>query len=496
MRVAVVGILHESTMRSPRLTDAAAIEIFRGSEIVERRLWLLEGAIDWLRQEADIEIVPLVYARALPSGPIAAEVYGAFKAEALQALRDQGPFDGVLCANHGAMEVEGLQQSGDTDFICAVRAVVGDAPISTPFDMHGQLTPELLQAVTVFSVLRTAPHRDHHETAARAAEMLIRVMRSGKRPRKAVVRVPLMVPGEKAITDYRPASGLFGQLAALDRLPGIFGTAIFVGFGWNDLPWTGMQAAVLAEDDPELARSVARLIALDVWNHRSEFRLEMPHADIREGLLRAAGMPAPVYVSDAGDNVTAGAGGDLTFVLQEALKLPRLDDLVVAGIWAPDAVKACRRVGVGSPVTLRLGDEHWSAPKRVLEATGIVEAVHEKRLMPRIETDLPTADSDGWWAAVRFGGVLATFHEHRTSILSPGDWRGFGIDPLSHQAYVVKVGYLMPGLADAAASHMLLLSEGVTDLDLTRFEWKSIARPRYPMDADMAWDPERDTFAA
>jgi microcystin degradation protein MlrC len=495
MRVGIVGILHESTMRSPRPTDAGALAVFRGQEIVDRKLWLLEGAVDRLMAEKDIEVVPLVYARALPGGPIAADAYRKLKAEALTALREQGPFDGILCANHGAMEVEGLGVAGDTDFISAVRAAVGDIPIATPFDMHGQLTPELLKAMTVFSVLRTAPHRDHYETAERAADMLVRVMRSGARPHKAVVRLPLMVPGEKAMTLYPPGKELFGNLAEFESRAAVMAAGIFVGFGWNDLPWAGMQAVAIA-DDAAAAKSVAQEIARSVWGRRHDFQLRMPHAEVREGLLQASTLPKPAYVSDSGDNVTAGAGGDLTFVLQTALGLPQLRDLVIAGIWAPGLVERCRKAGIGARVTLPLGDEHWSAPRQLLEATGVVEAVESKRLTQRMEVDLPTNDIDGWWAAVRFGGVLATFHENRTSILSPDDWRAFGIDPLSHQAYVVKVGYLMPSLADACASLVLLLSEGVTALDLSRLTWKSISRPRIPIDPEADWDIEASTFVA
>jgi hypothetical protein len=54
----------------------------------------------------------------------------------------------------------------------------------------------------------------------------------------------------------------------------------------------------------------------------------------------------------------------------------------------------------------------------------------------------------------------------------------------------------MPSLAEACASHVLLLSEGVTALDLSRLTWKSISRPRIPIDPEADWDIEASTFVA
>ena len=49
----------------------------------------------------------------------------------------------------------------------------------------------------------------------------------------------------------------------------------------------------------------------------------METAETAEGILRAAlYRERPIYVSDSGDNTTAGAPGDLTLVLQAALDLP------------------------------------------------------------------------------------------------------------------------------------------------------------------------------
>ena len=49
--------------------------------------------------------------------------------------------------NHGAGETEGLGVHADTDYIVAIRDLVGpDIPITVPFDHHGQVTQARQQA--------------------------------------------------------------------------------------------------------------------------------------------------------------------------------------------------------------------------------------------------------------------------------------------------------------------------------------------------------------
>ena len=161
MRIAIAGVSVENLAQSPLFTDHEHMEIYRGAELLEKNLWLIRGMVARLREAADVEICPLLWATALPGGPLKHDVYQMVKRETLAAIAAQGPFDGVLLANHGALEAEGLSLSADSDFIMAVRQAIGpDTPLGIAFDLHGNLTPEIIQAGTVFTALRTAPHRD------------------------------------------------------------------------------------------------------------------------------------------------------------------------------------------------------------------------------------------------------------------------------------------------------------------------------------------------
>ena len=83
-------------------------------------------------------------------------------------------------------------------------------------DLHGNLTEEFANKVDTWAGYRTAPHRDIDETLRRALSLLVRSLRSGKRPKPAFVRVPLLLQGEKATTDAQPMKGLLA-MARRDR---------------------------------------------------------------------------------------------------------------------------------------------------------------------------------------------------------------------------------------------------------------------------------------
>ncbi|WP_172295484.1 M81 family metallopeptidase [Pseudoruegeria sp. HB172150] len=486
MRIAITGISIEMMLSSPLPTESKDLQAYSAEEMWSQDLWMIRGMLARLDEEPDVEPVPLSWTTALPGGSMTAESYAGVKAQVLDGMAAQGPFDGVLLANHGALEVAGLGRDADTDFVEAIRAAVGpDIPIGVSLDLHGDMTEGLLRAGTVFSVLRTAPHRDDAETGRRAADQLLQVIRTGIRPAKAAVKIPILVPGETAVTALPPARQLYGCLPDYDSVPGMMEANILLGFAWNDRPWTSVTAFAVSEGDAELANAQALDLARRIWAERAEFRLRMETAGLSEGLELAAGSAArPVFVSDSGDNTTAGAPGDLTTVLQAALDAG-LANTVVAGITAPETVRKLSAAGPGATVELDLGSEHVSAPAthRTVRAEVIAAA-------PELELGgfQPYRSREGAWAVARIGGILATFHDSPVGITTPAHFRAMGIDPEAHDIYVVKLGYLHPQLEDVAARHILLTSPGCSALDLSALEWSKIDRPMWPLDTEDDWD--------
>ena len=123
LRIAVGGIHTECSTYSPVLMTADDFRVLRGEDL---------PAADYFAflPRPDVELRPLLHARAVPGGPVAAPTYAAFKAEFLDRLRAALPLDGIYLAMHGAMHVDG-QEDAEGDWIGAVRDLVGpDTPVA------------------------------------------------------------------------------------------------------------------------------------------------------------------------------------------------------------------------------------------------------------------------------------------------------------------------------------------------------------------------------
>src|SRR5262245_9452832 len=149
MRLAVVGLLHETNTFSPHPTGPDDFPLMPvGADqssiigiITGQQLWNVHaGAKTTVAgfHAADslpgVDVVPLVFATTPPSGVITKAAFDKVAGHIEQALRDQGPFDGVLMAQHGASVSEEFPDA-DAATIQRVRATVGeDVPIGVVVD--------------------------------------------------------------------------------------------------------------------------------------------------------------------------------------------------------------------------------------------------------------------------------------------------------------------------------------------------------------------------
>jgi microcystin degradation protein MlrC len=402
--------------------------------------------------------------------------------EIITGLRQAGHLDGVCLVLHGALLVENIW-SGETDLVREVRAVVGQDPlIAVRFDMHGNLTEEFANKTDLWTAYRTAPHRDAPETLVRAMTALVHCLRSGTRPKPVFIRLPLLLPGEKSTTGIDPMKSLLALVAEIEQQPGILTADIMVGFGWADAPHAGSSVVVVAEDEAHLpvARQQAKRLAQTMWDQRHNFTFDMEvAASVDEAIDLALVAPErTVFLADSGDNPTAGTPGDTPYFLARLLA-KQVPDAILAGIPDEAAARICFEQGVGASVSVSLGGKLDQAHGDPVEVSGMVEHLY------RPESGVKEAAI----ATLRVGGVRVLVTDLRKAFMSLSDFQKAGVEPLEHKIVVVKLGYLMPELRDAAPREILALSPGYSDMDFTRLPYKYVTRPIFPLDGDFAWQP-------
>jgi len=202
-----------------------------------------------------------------------------------------------------------------------------------------------------------------------------------------------------------------------------------IGCAWTDSPYNTVSVIVVAEEDSRNARECADTLANDIWGHRKEFKADTETATIDEAVAEAMrSKEYPVFISDSGDNVTAGGAGDIPIILEKLLDAGATD-AVVAGIADADAVKQCIQAGIGSVVKLNIGGKLDKVNGYPLEVIGTVEYLNQPSL-----------------AVLKVRGVKVILASDRRAFTSAHDFEQAKINPSEQKIVVVKLGYLFADL--------------------------------------------------
>src|SRR6202022_2636436 len=111
------------------------------------------------------QTVESLCAFAMPAGKTVKAVYEGFRDEIIADLKAALPVDAVLLSLHGAMVAEGYDDA-EGDLIAHVRRVVGpDVPIAAELDLHGNVSRQKLENLTVMVLFKEYPHIDVPERA-------------------------------------------------------------------------------------------------------------------------------------------------------------------------------------------------------------------------------------------------------------------------------------------------------------------------------------------
>jgi microcystin degradation protein MlrC len=477
--IAIAGLGIESSTFSPARTEAPAFHPSRGDEVPARYPFLDKGAP--LREAAEWH--GALVGKSLPGGMVTAGAFAALADELIARLAALPRLDGLWYDIHGAMTVEGLDDA-EAVLLRRIRETVGpDVIVSTSMDLHGNVSRELVHGSDLITCYRMAPHEDHMETKERAARNLVDLLVSGApRPVKAWVPVPVLLAGEQTSTRIEPARSVYAAVDEVEALDGVTDAAIWVGYAWADEPRNRAAVVVTGPDAGAVARGAERL-ARGFWDARRDFAFVAPTGTLQECLDEALASTArPYFVSDTGDNPTAGGAGDVTWGLARVLARPEFraadrPTVIYASVPGPSAVRTAVEAGVGATVTVTAGAEVDDRHAGPVTMTGVVHAVRHGDRDARTEVVL------------RVGSVHVIITELRKPYHHEHDFTDLDLDPRGADVVIVKIGYLEPELYAMAAGWKMALTPGGVDQDLLRLGHHRVRRPLFPFDPAMP-DPD------
>lgn len=477
--IAIAGLGIESSTFSPARTEAPAFHPQRGPEVLTRYPFLAPGTP--LGESATWQ--GALVGKALPGGTVTAAAFTELSDELIARLAELGPVDGLWYDIHGAMTVEGLDDA-ESLLLARVRDTVGpDTLISTSMDLHGNVSRELVHRSDLITCYRMAPHEDAMDTKERAARNLVDLLSSGaSRPAKAWIPVPVLLAGEQTSTRIEPAKSVYAAVADVAAAEGVTDAAIWVGYAWADEPRNRAAVVVTGPSEPQVAAGAEQL-ARGFWEARRDFAFVAPTGTLADCLDEALASTArPYFISDTGDNPTAGGAGDVTWGLQHVLERPEFKDehgptVIYASLPGPAAVDTAAAAGVGATVTVTAGAEVDDRHAGPLTLTGVVHSVrHGDR---DAETEV----------VLRVGSVHVILTRLRKPYHHEHDFTDLELDPRSADLVLVKIGYLEPELFAMAADWKMALTPGGVDQDLERLGHHRIRRPMFPFDRDLP-DPD------
>lgn len=432
-------------------------EYFAGEDIFKKLV------VKDLFEQAGYQVIPSIYAVALPSATVEKNIYFYYANQILDTVRTHPDAEGIYIFFHGSMEVDEIG-SGELYLLKEIRKIVSpDCVIAMSMDAHANITDELGQYANITSGFKTVPHTDQVECQIRAAKALVEALQKGEKPVLYVQRVPFLLKNDTLLTNEEPLKSIIAETLELEKMDGVYTVNAFLGHCWIDAPNTSASTVVCARDE-ETAKHLAKKLANKLWATRDMYRFKI-EADEPEICVDLAlqGSEDRIFVTDSGDNTTAGAEGESTEILRLFLQRSFDKTVCVAGITDHDLIEKYWDTDDGKTVILdKFGVE------ATVKSHGNILGWGKELIGRSLTFTVNTMD--------------VIFTEKRSAFIEKRNFDEANVDLLSYRVVVVKLGYLFQELKPYADREIFALSDGASCVELKKLNLKNIIRPMYPLD--------------
>src|SRR5690625_2228383 len=314
--------------------------------------------------------------------------------------------------------------------------------------------------VNIVRAYRTVPHVDQPETEKITAELLIDSLEQQAKISPTFIRLPLLICGEKALGSRDPLSSIFNKLEEVEKIKGISTASFFICHAWSDSENTASSIFVTPESDEfrDLADKVARELWDYVYERRNEFEFDAialePEASVERAMKEQV---RPVFISDSGDNTTAGATG-MNTVLLDLFKDNDIAQkrVLIAAIHDINAFSVLDTHEIGDAVSVEVG-MNYNVNSTPVVIEGTLKAKGD--LLGYLNA---TNDKVGEVCTVSMGNVDIVIANRGESFITLNHFTRAGLDVNLYDIVVVKQGYLFDELSSISKLDILAMTPGAT----------------------------------
>ncbi|PID26496.1 MAG: hypothetical protein CR982_09980 [Candidatus Cloacimonadota bacterium] len=476
--IAFGGFFHESNTFNPIITGIEEFIIFYDNEIYQNSdsYIMAKGMIEYFEGKEEFNLIPTVFGKAVPNGEVEEKLWVEKLREPFikKLIENKDNIDAILLALHGSMRIENIGDA-EADILKRVREIFPDKPIISALDMHATMSDDMLNNCDAFVGFKTAPHVDVYETGAHAAAILEMKLLGKADPKISYKKLPFLIAGERSETEIYPMNGLIDALKECEKSDKVLAASYLLGFPWADSKDNGVTALVVTDNDKEYGDKLVDDLIDKFDKTIPEFRFSGIALDPEKAISEAIshfdieGNKGPVFISDSGDNPTAGSSGDNTTILSllESKDL-KGKNIAYGGIFDKKAAEICLesyRKDPNKEIEISVGGVYDNFNCKPVKIKGKVKAVSE--------------DFDF------YKSVVILFETAKYKLLIVSKHIGFigtevfetvGVNPKDCDIVIVKLGYLTDPFKDITQKSILALTKGCTDEILSRLSYSTSYR--------------------
>jgi microcystin degradation protein MlrC len=424
-----------------------------------------------------ITVIPIITAWATSGGPLEFNLYHGFKQYIMESLRQLTDLSGIFLSMHGAMGVEGMQDP-ESDILREIRQIVGNhVPIGVAFDLHANVTQEIVNLSTFITGYRTNPHRDHYQVGFRTGKILIDTALGKIKPVMAFRKMKLLKGGGFTIDFLSPMRKIFQRMKAMEKQPGVLCVSNFMVHIWLDDPELGWSTIVITDNNRPLAEELAEELAELNWDVR---HVPHPQPTTPEKAIeqvkrsRVARLLGTTIFCDVSDVVSAGAPGENTWLLKTISEL--VPDLTS---YIPVRDTPMARQAFGAELYAEIE----------VIVGGKLDTIYNHPLKFKGKVIFKVDDREvGKTVVLKNRGTHLILTERPASAFYPSFFKNLGLSLWKADITVVKnlfpfrYFYLLYN-----RKTINVISAGTTHLDVFQLKYQHIPRPIYPLDAIESW---------
>ena len=453
--VFIAGFQHETNTFAPSLADWEAFNrgdafpaYIRGEAMQTQFTGVnipVGGFIDAAKRHG-WQLWPSVWAGASPSSYVTRDAFERIATDLLQDLKQalsQG-VDAVYLDLHGAAVAEHADDA-EGELLARVRALIGEnMPLVASLDLHANVTKRMLGTADALVAYRTYPHIDMAETGERAAELLQRRLRLGRREALTVHRLPYLISLNAQSTWLQPAKDIYAAIDEIDKAHHSV-LSFCMGFAAADFEECAPVLWAYAGEahQAQAAADALHQLAAPPAQWRIDF-LEAREA-VAQALALAAQHTRPVLIADTQDNPGAGGDSNTTGMLHALLQQgagQRFPGAVALGLmYHPEVAAKAYAAGVGALIDVVLGvsvTTYSGMSDAPLSARARVVAISDGRCVLKGPMMRGMTSQLGQSACLEIEGVLVAVVSGKAQLFDREMLRILGITPEAMKLIVLK----------------------------------------------------------